>query len=736
MLPRRHWLTILILLVGTLASLLAAWQLANADQERSEARFHSLAQSAVTAVDNKMDMQIALLRGAAGLFNASGTVSQEQFRAYVDRLRLERNHPGVLGIGFAAFAPTQVGIQSAAKASSAQGLDVAWWPAGERDNYSAILRLEPLNRRNRAALGFDMMSEPTRREAMVRAGRNMRSAMSGKVLLVQEIDKQKQPGFLIYTPLARKSQDGGFRGWVYSPLRGFDLFGSLFSGRDFEAVEIAVFDGEPSPENVLYGSPALRENPRHQMFAPLEVAGRTLTLRIATSPQYDTSAPLALSIVVAAAGLLITILFAGLVAQRERTMGRIERQVDERTRQLRDANRQVRSEAEARSAAEAQLHQIQKMESIGQLTGGIAHDFNNMLAVVIGNLDLAQRTPDDPKRVQRLIEHARRGAKRAAELTHRLLAFARRQTLIPTYVHAGVLIEDMLEMVRRSIGTSVVLQTDLAADLWTIHVDAAQLESAVLNLAVNARDAMPDGGTLDIRTSNAVREPTGEPDAASGEFVMICVTDSGEGMSEEVRRRAFEPFFTTKGVGQGTGLGLSQVYGFAQQSGGFMEIQSAEGKGTTVSIALPRNLGVVEQESSAVAASGVSTAGRGETILLVEDEEEVRTFSADALKQLGYCVVEAASAAEALERLGDGPIDLLFTDVVMPGMDGRKLAEVAQKRQPGLRFLLTTGYSDEALAEHGGLPDGASLLHKPFSVEALATKVRALLDSNSSASKA
>ena len=724
MLPRRHWLPLLILLFGVVASILAASLLASGDRERSEARFNALATSAASAVDNKIQMHSALLRGAAGLFIASERVTREEFGDFVERLRLNSFHPGVLGIGYAVYAPDRQSIDDQISQSLVLGQRLRFWPEGDRRGYSSILYLEPMNRRNIVALGFDMMSDATRREAMVRAMRTESSAMSGKVLLVQEIDENKQPGFLIYTPVVDLDANGekNFRGWVYSPLRGFDLFGSLFEGRDFEAVDIAVFDGAPTVENLLFESGPRNAQARHVARVPLELAGRTLTVLVASNESFASSSPLPLSLVVAVGGTLFSVLLAFLVGQRERTMMRIERQVEERTGALRETNRQLREEIDARSAAEAKLHQMQRMESIGQLTGGIAHDFNNMLSVVIGNLDLAQRSAEDRKRVDRLIGQALKGATSAAELTQRLLAFSRRQTLVPSAVDANLLISEMTEMLNRAIGETILLETDLAPNLWTINADSAQLESAILNLAVNARDAMPKGGNLRIRTENKLRGLE-EP----GEYVLIIVEDDGSGMSPDVIARACEPFFTTKGVGQGTGLGLSQVYGFAQQSGGFLDVESEEGRGTRVTIALPRHIGEASRETPASAAQAAPPRS-GETVLVVEDEEDVRAFSAEALSDLGFSVLQAESAERALELLEVNRVDLVFSDMVMPGMNGSEFASVARSRWPETRFLFTTGYTNEEVFRNGESDEGAAILRKPFTVEQLAGKVRETLD--------
>jgi PAS domain S-box-containing protein len=396
----------------------------------------------------------------------------------------------------------------------------------------------------------------------------------------------------------------------------------------------------------------------------------------------------------------------------------LERAVEERTTEL--------------MRAEEQLRQAQKMEAIGQLTGGIAHDFNNMLAVIIGGLNLLERRlAKGETDLGRYIEASKDGAYRAAALTQRLLAFSRRQPLEPKVVEPNRLVSGMTELLTRTLGEHVQVETVLTAGCWAVNVDVSQLENVILNLAVNARDAMPDGGKLTIETLNAhIADDYGrEHDVRPGQYVMIAVTDSGTGMLPEVISQAFDPFFTTKPTGKGSGLGLSQVFGFVRQSGGHVKIYSEVGHGTTVKVYLPRYYGK-DLPASSEAPTGLQRGSQAETILVVEDDDRVRAFSAEALRELGYRVVEARSGAKALEVLDSGgDIALLFTDVVMPEMSGPQLAAEAARKYPSLRVLYTTGYTRNAIVHNGILDSGTHLLQKPFSIEQLAAKVRSLLDS-------
>lgn len=401
-----------------------------------------------------------------------------------------------------------------------------------------------------------------------------------------------------------------------------------------------------------------------------------------------------------------------------------------RLRAVQAVNHELEREVSTRHSAEGQVRQLQKMEAVGQLTSGIAHDFNNMLAIVLGSLDMARRylTGTENPAVLKYIDNAADGANRAAALTARLLAFSRQQPLQPTALDANKLVGGMAELLRRTIGEQIHFETVLVGGLWKAFADPTQLESALVNLAINARDAMPDGGKLTMETGNVEldeRYATEQDEVTAGQYVLISVTDTGIGMAPEVIDRAFDPFYTTKGVGKGTGLGLSQVFGFVKQSRGHVAIYSEIGQGTTVKIYLPRFVG----EAPAVqegALTELSLAGKKEeVILLVEDDLAVRTMTVDALRDLGYTVVHAGLPSEALRLLEAQPrVALLFTDIVMPEMTGRELADRAQARKPDLKVLFTTGYTRNAIVHNGMVDYGTAFLPKPFTQQQLAAKVR------------
>jgi signal transduction histidine kinase/ActR/RegA family two-component response regulator len=406
----------------------------------------------------------------------------------------------------------------------------------------------------------------------------------------------------------------------------------------------------------------------------------------------------------------------------------LEQAVAARTAELSAANEALKAEAIERQAAEAQLRQVQKMEAVGQLTGGIAHDFNNMLAVVVGGIDLARRRISGPRReVMTHLTNAMEGATRAAALTRRLLSFARSEPLLPERIDSRDLVTGMSELLDRTIGERIAIKTELSGDAWPVFVDPHQLENAILNLAVNARDAMEGTGTLTIRTENRVLAANEVGDIQPGEYLCIAVRDTGCGMTDEIRERAFEPFFTTKEVGKGTGLGLSQIFGFAHQSGGEVGIDSKLGKGTTVTIYLPR---------TAAGASNVrvhpAMQARGDEeltmpdarILLVEDDPRVRAATVGALEDLGYSPVACPGGAEALALFDSVEFDLIISDVIMPEMTGPEMVREMKARRSDIAVLFVTGYVGEG---EGDDLVGYDLLRKPFTVNTLAASVASAL---------
>jgi two-component system NtrC family sensor kinase len=412
-----------------------------------------------------------------------------------------------------------------------------------------------------------------------------------------------------------------------------------------------------------------------------------------------------------------------------------------RTERAEMAHAQLLQEVGRRELTERALRQSQKMEAVGRLTGGIAHDFNNLLTAILGNVDLAlRRIPESDERVRRLLNSARQASERAATLVQRLLAYSRQHPLEVKAVDINKLVQGMSELLRRTIGEIIAVETVLANGLWKAAIDPNQLENAILNLAINARDAMPEGGRLTIETANAVLDEDyvieHAGDVAHGQYALITITDSGTGMTREVLDRAFEPFFTTKPTGVGTGLGLSMVYGFVKQSGGHIKIFSEPGQGSSIKLYFPRLANNSDlpawQPVEIEETKGVDTGDLGDTILLVEDDEEVNRFASEVLREEGYNVIATHDARSALRLLDANPgIKLLFTDIILPGgMNGRQLSDEALRRRPDLKVLYATGYTRDAIIHQGRLDADVELLNKPFTHDLLTRKVKQILEAD------
>jgi signal transduction histidine kinase/CheY-like chemotaxis protein len=411
---------------------------------------------------------------------------------------------------------------------------------------------------------------------------------------------------------------------------------------------------------------------------------------------------------------------------RETSAAHMEDLVRERTLQLEQANEQLRKQISERKQMEAALQQAQKMEIIGQLTGGVAHDFNNLLTAVIGNLELAIRRGRDDS-IRRFLEGATQAAKRGATLTAQLLAFSRTQRLQVQPIDLNAVVDTMGDLLSRTIGSAIRIERHLEEDLWRATTDPTQIECVILNLAVNARDAMPTGGRLRISTKNVPREDKSKPhELADGDYVMVSVADTGTGMTDEVVRKAFEPFFTTKPVGSGTGLGLSQVYGIAKQTGGTVSIATKPGQGTTVAVYLPRTTALPATRSSEAAAVP-PLQSHDATILVVDDDYDVRLFAASCLESLGYRVIAVAGGQAAIDTVASGTaVDLVLVDLVMPEIDGVEAMRAIHAERPNLKYLYMTGYVGPAKLD----PTEQRVLKKPFTITELATKVEEVLFSN------
>ncbi|HEU0071150.1 MAG TPA: CHASE domain-containing protein [Alphaproteobacteria bacterium] len=691
--------------------------------ERVGQRFSEEADATTRAIETRLRAYELMLRGGLGLFIGSDDVTRGEFKSYVDILSLQQNYPGVQAFGYIQLV-TADGKATLERETRAEGFpEYVVYPPGARETYAPILYIEPLNQRTRRALGYDVLSEETRRAALVRARDSGEASITARIRLVQEPQDAPQPGFSMFLPFFRggvaatlEERRARIAGFVYAPFRMYDLMNGILAGERALA-SFTIYDGGATPDRLMYDRalPGADEGSREAVRS-LSFGGRDWTLRFTDSAAFrDANDSLDPQAILVGGGLVSLILFVLTLLLRRMLIER-------------------RQAAETMVEAERKLAQAQKMEAIGHLTGGVAHDFNNLLQVILGNNDLLVEELVDRPELRAMAEMSRSAAERGAELTHRLLSFARKQTLDPKPVDVNRLVDGMDALLRRTLGTHVTVETALAGGLWRGLLDAGQMESAILNLCLNARDAMPDGGRVVIETANATldeRYAAEHGEVAPGEYVMVAVSDSGVGMDAQTAARAFEPFFTTKEVGKGSGLGLSMVYGFAKQSKGHVKIQSEPGRGTVVRLYLPRAVG----ETFADMTQARSAAPRGnEKILMVEDDDLVRAHVAAQLRGLGYRVVSVghgAAAVEALRRSDD--YDLLFTDMAMPGgINGAQLAAQARSLRPNLRVLFTTGYADGAAFVQERSDGATPLLRKPYRRDELARKLREVLDAPSS----
>ena len=716
---RRHAVAPWVVLGVTWAlALLTGLYTASLGAARDRARFDAAAGDLRAAVATRMEAYVAVLRAGTAFFAGSDSVDPVEFRRFAERLQLEARYPGIQGFGYSerVRGPREAFER---RMSDLRGGPFKIWPAGPRAETHATVYLEPLDRRNRAAIGFDMFTEPQRREAMERARDTGLAAATGRVTLVQEIDPEKQAGFLIYAPVY---EGGGvpptvaerrakLQGFVYAPFRAGDLLGRILDdlaqslglgvrvyAAKAEDAAALLYDG-PGASRGLAGD--------RRALLPLEVAGRSWALVVGVDPTFAGSPFRWLPLAVTLGGMAVGLVFLALMLGQVRARAAAERAHEELAR------------------SEAALRQAQKMEAVGRLAGGVAHDFNNVLTAISGysELLLGDFAPGDPRRLY--AEEIRRAGQRAAAFTRQLLAFGRRQVLAPRVVDLNAVVAQIHGLLRRLIPENIAVEFEPGLSLGHVRVDEGRLDQAIVNLAVNARDAMPGGGRLRLATRN-VETPPATPDGASERWVELAVSDNGCGMAPEVREHVFEPFFTTKERGKGTGLGLATVYGIVVQSGGRIEVESEPGSGTTFRLLFPRTDAPLDAPARIGEAALRTGSGR---ILLAEDEQAVRGFAADALRRAGYDVVEAENGARALDAFEreEGRFDLLVTDVVMPGMNGRDLAEELRKRGALLRVLFVSGYTDGAIGAERDLGPGRAFLPKPFSAQSLAAQVSDLL---------
>lgn len=700
-------------------------QLSRREADRGLLEFRMRSQRLTDKVQSTLEEQAVFLEQLGTAFGTRRSlITRGDFRLLSEKLL--RRFPMIQAIDWAP----RVGVDDRAGFETAQRVDVPTFTIHGLDDHSSagaiprpflfpVTFLEPLGG-NAEAQGFDLASDGDRLAAITSAETSKQVSATAPLRLVQE-DGDQAAILLIY-PVSESPNGPGI---VVVVLRVQTFVERLLAPLS-SAIKLKLSDATS-------GRP-LFDNIDEQAVTPIyeasfEFGTRRYLLRTAPTRLYLASHFGWESWFILVAGVLCTGLLGALLLLATGYGQRADDLVEERTAELQTANRRLSTEIAERERAEAALLQARRMEAIGQLTGGVAHDFNNLLSIIQGNLDLL-RKHIQTKRAADILTAADRGAQRGAQLVASLLAFARRQMLRPETIDPNQLIREFSDLIQRAVGDAIELHLVLRPTAGLCCVDPAQFQAALLNLAVNARDAMLDGGSLTIECGGGA---SGAPALGSAEtaedggYVVIAVRDNGRGMTPEVMERAFEPFYTTKDVGVGSGLGLSQVYGFVQQSGGQVEIASAPGNGTIVTIYLPRHDRPPAAAGDDKAAKARAPRGN-EIVLVVEDDADVRQLAANLLRELGYRVLTAADGIEAISILrGDEPIDLLFSDIVMPkGLRGDKLVSKAKTLRPDLRILLTSGYTAELEV---GTTSAVTVLRKPYRRDDLAHAIRAALDS-------
>ncbi len=805
-------------------------------------------------------------RGTQAHMMGTLDIGREDFRLFVDSLRLQEKFPGIQGLALIEVIPRSTLAAHTLRIKNQGFPDYAVRPTGDRDYYSSIIQIEPFDGLNPRALGFDMLTDQTRRIAMERARDTGQAAASGKTKLVQENGSREQAGLVMYLPVYRRGAPVGtlaerrtnLIAWIGAPFRMDDLMDGL-SGERSSDILLTIHDGDNlDSDSILYRSAGVTSEQSSQpMLATrqkISVAGRTWTLDLRSTPGYEARIDRDTPRIVAIGGVAASILLAFLVWTLASARKRAQTLATAITQKLWESNARVKSErrrmqsildnthdafvaldshgcitdwntkaevifgwpasealgkdladliipaalrgahragfarfsidgkptltkrvveveglhrsgrliplelavagvpeksgivvsafirdvserteaarkeaerTQALDEARAALQHSQRLEAVGKLTGGVAHDFNNVLQILGGNIQILERLYAQDERLQTRLVSMARAVARGAKLSGQLLAFARRQPLRPVVLDLCHMMNELEDSLRGALGAALQLQIVVPDQLWHVLVDRSQLENVIQNLALNSRDAMPNGGKLTIALSNVAfdAEQAKLRDAAVGNYVSIVVSDEGEGMSEDTITQAFEPFFTTKRPGEGTGLGLSMAYGFVKQSNGHIHIQSQVGQGTIVEIYLPRSM---EGEVQSIAQLDQLVTGGNETILVVEDDLDVQKAAVVMLEELGYRITTADNGNNALDLLKGGlQPDVLFTDVVMPGtVPSTELASEAQRMLPDLAVLFTSGYTHNALVQGGRLNAGVELLSKPYKREELAIKIR------------
>jgi signal transduction histidine kinase/CheY-like chemotaxis protein len=730
-----------------------------AEQARIRAEFERHTQKAVLSVQAKLDNAVHQVQSLSDFYTAVPDVDPATFSTFA--LRTLELNPGIQAL---SWNPRVAGgnredFERRARESGYGGYRIVerneegrLVPAAPRDEHVVVLHIEP-HEANAAAAGYDLASEGVRRDALRRACDTGQPAATGLLHLIQE--KTGKRGLLIFAPVYSagpvpvdsESRRQKLRGFAIGVLRLDQVLGAALEHHADPDVRIAVRDDSAAgPDRLLWSdgpgafdpAPVAPEMGGLLRSGRLTFGGRNWSVLALATPAYTVTAQTWRPWITLSGGMLFMGVLAAFLLMVTGKAVLIERLGAERAAELSAANVTLQREMEIRKRAqeelqrkEVELRQAQKMEAIGRLAGGIAHDFNNLLTAILGygNLLELKMEPGDPSRGD--VEEILNAGKRATDLTRQLLAFSRRQVLVPKVLDLNAVVFDVVKILKRLIGEHIELVTRVQPGLGRVMADPSQVEQVIMNLAINARDAMSKGGTLTIETQDVYLDesyPQIHPEVLPGPYVMLTVSDTGAGMDPETQAMIFEPFFTTKERGKGTGLGLSTVYGIVRQSDGYIRVYSEPGRGSTFKVYLPRADKGAETHKSAIIADAPK--GGSESILVVEDEAPVRKLLCNVLRTRGYKVAEAGNGAEALEtkQKTPAPIQLLITDLVMPGIGGRELAEQMTGAQPGLKVLYVSGYTEDAVMRKGELGVGSAFLSKPFTPETLLRQVRTLLD--------
>lgn len=736
-LTSRGMLAAWFILVFSISVTVFLWHHTRIDvMQSARERFDFQVTEAEFAVHQRMLAYKQVLRGGVGLFNSSQMVSREEWRKYVKTLKFDENYPGIQGMGFSRrilSAEKDAHIRQT-RSEGFPGYNI--WPEGIRTEYTSIIYLEPFDWRNQRAFGYDMFSEPVRREAMERARDTGKAAVSGMVKLVQETDKDVQVGFLMYLPVYRSNapidtveeRRAALIGYVYSPFRINDLMHGVL-GKKLPQIDLEIFDGnEISEKTLMYDDDLIKLFLEHPLFAKTvsyEIGGHTWTLFFASTLTFESTIDKEKPLIVLTTGTLISLLFFAVALSLATTHGRAVALANDMTEALRKSE-------EEKLVLQAQMLNAQKLESLGVLAGGIAHDFNNLLTSIMGNTEMALNETPESSPVREYMEKAAEGVKRASELTKQMLAYSGKGRFVIENIDLSNLVESTAELLRISIGKNADITFNLAKNLPQMEADATQIRQVVMNLIINASDAIGENQGI-IKVSTGIMEcdraflndaDIGK-ELPEGTYVYMEVSDNGCGMDNETKARIFDPFFTTKFTGRG--LGLAAVLGIVRGHKGALKVYSKAGEGTTFKVLFPKSDRYIEPKP-AEEKKVEGWEGRG-TILLVDDEEEVASVTRMMLEGIGFSVLTAKDGLEGVEMFRNhaDDIDAVLMDMTMPNMNGEEAFREMKKIRSGVKVILTSGYNEEEISGRFYGAGFAGFLQKPYGFADLSNKVKGII---------